>query len=46
MGALSENYGVHGFEKGFLLMAASYVVGALFVMYGFFFSFRNDRIVG
>jgi MFS family permease len=46
MGALSENYGVHGFEKGFMLMGAAYVVGALFVMYGFFFSFRNDRIVG
>ena len=43
MGALSQKYGVHGFEKGFMLMSAAYVVGALFVMYGFFFSFRKDR---
>ena len=44
MGALSQNYGVRGFELGFMLMGAAYVIGALFVMYGFFFTFKRDRV--
>ena len=44
MGALSQRYGVRGFEIGFMLMGASYVVGALFVMYGFLFTFKRDSI--
>lgn len=43
-GALSQRYGVRGFEIGFMLMGASYVVGALFVMYGFLFTFKRDSI--
>lgn len=44
MGALSQHYGVRGFEIGFMLMGAAYVIGALFMMYGFFVAFRRDRI--
>ena len=44
MGALSQNYGVRGFEIGFMLMGAAYVVGAIFMVYGFLFTFRRDRI--
>ena len=45
MGALSQRYGVRGFEIGFAMMGGAYVVGALCMMVGFFFTFRRDRIV-
>ena len=45
MGALSERYGVRGFEIGFATMGASYVVGALLMMISFFFTFKRNRIV-
>ena len=45
MGALSQKYGVRGFEIGFSVMGASYVVGALLMMISFFFTFKRDRIV-
>ena len=44
MGALSEKYGVRGFEIGFALMGAAYVIGALVMTISFFFTFRKDRI--
>ena len=44
MGALSQRYGVRGFEIGFALMGAAYVLGALFMLFGFFFTFCRDRI--
>ena len=44
MGALSQKYGVHGFEIGFSVMGASYVVAALLMMISFFFTFKKDRI--
>ena len=44
MGALSQKYGVHGFEIGFSVMGASYVIGALLMMISFFFTFKRDRI--
>ena len=44
MGALSQKYGVHGFEIGFSVMGASYVVGALLMMISFFFTFKRNRI--
>ena len=44
MGALSQKYGVRGFEIGFMLMGAAYVVGALFMAYAFRFTFLRDRI--
>ena len=45
MGALSERYGVRGFEIGFAAMGGSYVVGALLMMISFFFTFKRNRIV-
>ena len=45
MGALSQKWGVRGFEIGFVVMAAAYAVGALLMAYSFFFTFRKNRIV-
>lgn len=45
MGALSQKYGVRGFEIGFAILAASYVFAALVMMISFFFTFKRDRIV-
>ena len=45
MGAMSQHYGVRGFEIGFALMGGAYVVGALVMAVSFFFTFRRDRIV-
>ena len=44
MGALSQHYGVRGFEFGFALMAAAYLVGAAAMLISFFFTFKKDRI--
>ena len=43
LGALSDAYGVRGFEVGFAVLACTYVVGALalFVSYAFFFTSRK-----
>lgn len=45
MGALSQKYGVRGFEIGFALMGGAYVVGAVMMAVSFFFTFSHDRIV-
>ena len=45
MGKLSDLYGVRGFEIGFLIMAASYVVAALLMMISFFFTFKRNAII-
>ena len=44
MGKLSEAYGVRGFEIGFGIMGATYVIAALLMMISFFITFRKDRI--
>ena len=44
MGALSQRYGVRGFEIGFILMAAAYVLGALTMLISFVSTFRKDRV--
>ena len=44
MGALSQKYGVHGFEIGFSVMGATYVIAALLMMISFFVTFKKDRI--
>ena len=44
MGALSQKWGVRGFEFGFGVMAATYAVGALLMAYSFFFTFRKNRV--
>ena len=45
MGALSQKFGVRGFEIGFALMGASYVVAAGVMAVSFFVTFKRNRIV-
>ena len=44
IGALSDRYGIKGFEIGFSLMGASYLFGACSMGYAALFTFRKDRI--
>ena len=44
MGALSQRYGVRGFEIGFALMGGAYFVAAFVMMISFFFTFKRNRI--
>ena len=45
MGALSQKWGVRGFEAGFCVMAAFYAAGAALMAFSFFRTFNRDRIV-
>ena len=45
MGALSQKFGVRGFEVGFGIMAAFYAVAALLMAYSFFFTFKKNRVM-
>ena len=45
MGALSQKWGVRGFEIGFGIMAVFYAVAALLMMFSFFFTFKRNRVV-
>lgn len=45
MGALSQRWGVRGFEIGFGIMAAAYALGAALMAFSFFFTFNKSRIV-
>ena len=44
MGALSQKWGVRGFEIGFGAMACAYAIGAAFMAFSFFFTFRKNRV--
>lgn len=44
IGALSDRYGIRGFEIGFSLMGVSYLIGASAMGYAALFTFRKDRI--
>jgi MFS family permease len=44
MGALSQRWGVRGFEIGFGIMAAAYALGAALMAFSFFFTFRKNRV--
>lgn len=46
MGALSEKYGVRGFEIGFALMGAAYAVGAVAMALSALFFFKKFRVAG
>lgn len=43
-GVVSDRFGTRGFEIGFALMGAAYLVGALLMSISFFFTFRRNRI--
>ena len=45
MGALSQRWGVRGFEIGFGIMAGTYALGAALMAFSFFFTFNRNRIV-
>ena len=44
MGKLSDAYGVRGFEIGFAILGATYLLGAAVMAISFLFTFRRDRI--
>lgn len=45
IGALSDRYGIRGFEIGFVVLGVSYVIGAAMLLFSFFFTFNKDRVV-
>ena len=45
IGALSNHYGIKGFEIGFSLMGGAYLLGAGSMAYAALFTFKKDRIV-
>lgn len=44
IGALSDRFGVRGFEIGFGILGIGYVVGAVALLVSFFFTFRRNRV--
>ena len=44
MGALSQRYGVRGFEIGFATLALAYVLAAMVMAVSFLVTFKRDRI--
>ena len=44
IGALSDKYGVRGFEIGFSILGGGYLLGAASIATSFFFTFKRDRI--
>ena len=45
MGWLSQRYGVSGFEIGFGMMGAAYLMGGVVMMISYFHTFDKDRVV-
>ena len=44
IGALSDTYGVRGFEIGFSILGGGYLLGAAAIATSFLFTFKKDRI--
>ena len=44
IGALSDKYGIRGFEIGFSVLGAGYVLGAVAISVSFFKTFRRDVV--
>jgi MFS family permease len=44
MGALSDRYGIRGFELGFAVLGGIYVIGAAAMLCSCLFTFRRDRV--
>ena len=44
MGALSQKWGVKGFEIGFAFMGGTYAVAAILMMVSFFFTFKKNYV--
>ena len=45
IGALSDQYGMRGFEMGFSVLGIGYVAGAAAIIVSFFWTFKKNRIV-
>ena len=45
IGALSDKHGIRGFEIGFSILGAGYLVGAAAIAASFFWTFKRNRIV-
>ena len=45
IGALSDKYGIRGFEIGFSILGAGYLVGAAAIAASFFWTFKRNRII-
>jgi len=44
IGALSDRYGIRGFEIGFVALGVAYALGAAAIMVSFFWTFKKNRI--
>lgn len=44
MGALSQRWGIRGFEIGFGIMAGAYLLAAVLMSVSFFFTFKRNRV--
>ena len=44
IGALSDKFGVRGFEIGFTILGGGYLLGAAAIAASFFWTFRKDRV--
>lgn len=45
MGALSQRWGIRGFEIGFGIMSLTYIIGAALMLFSFFWTFKRNRVV-
>ena len=45
MGALSDQYGIRGFEIGFVALGVTYALGAAAIIASFLFTFSKNRVV-
>ena len=45
IGALSDRYGIRGFEIGFSVLGLGYLVGAAAIAVSFFWTFKRNRII-
>jgi len=45
IGALSDRYGIHGFEIGFSVLGLGYLAGAVAIAVSFFWTFKRNRII-
>ncbi len=45
MGALSDQYGIRGFEIGFVALGVAYALGAAAMIVSFLFTFSKNRVV-
>jgi MFS family permease len=46
IGALSDRYGIRGFEIGFSFLGIGYLLGAAAIAVSFFFTFKKNRVMG